>query len=441
MRPDFEGSLKTVFARQHILGAIGVLAVAIVALLAIAWRPAFPPIQPPPPTAFPRELVARGEVLASAGNCLDCHTAPGGPTGAGGKKLFTRVGFFYSTNITPDPETGIGAWSEGAFTRALREGVSRDGRHLYPVVFPYTHYSQLEDADIRALYAYFMTRPATKAPNRPNELSFPVDLRPLQALWKILFFRPGPYRPDPARDARWNRGAYLSEALAACSNCHTDRNGLGAEQVGHPYAGAMIDGWVAEALDISPSPARWTEAELFAYLRHGDSPPHGVAIGPMRTVVRGLAKLPDDDLQAMATYIASLNSPSGAPLEPALQRARAPAPPATEPQRRGEAIYLAHCASCHGAPGSPPTVARSPLGLNAALWNRYRPYNMLRTILDGIDGKDGLPGAMPGFRDKLSDQDLAALATYLRASHTTMPPWGLIEELVRATRNDPLRLK
>lgn len=427
-------------ARQHILGAIGVVAVAIVALLAVAWRPVFPPIAPPPPTAFPRELVARGEVLASAANCVDCHTKSGGPAGAGGKPLFTGVGFFYSTNLTPDAETGIGAWSEGAFFRALREGVSRDGRHLFPV-FPYTHYSRLEDADIRALYAYFMTRPAVRAANRPHELSFPADVRPLLALWKLLFFKPGPHRPDPAHDAQWNRGAYLAEGLAACATCHTDRNGFGAEQVGHPYAGAMADGWFAEALDINPAPARWTEAELFAYLRHGDSPPHGVPVGPMRGVVRGLAKLPDEDVRAMAAYLASLNAPFAAPVEPALARAKSPAPPKTGPEREGEALYIQHCASCHGGPGSPPTVARSPLSMNASLWNRYRPYNMLRAILDGIDEKDGLPGGMPAFRDKLSDRELATLAAYLRATHTNMPPWSLLEDLVRSTRNDPQRLK
>jgi nicotinate dehydrogenase subunit B len=229
--------------------------------------------------------------------------------------------------------------------------------------------------------------------------------------------------------------------MAACANCHTERNGAGAEQVGHPYAGAMVDGWFAEAIDINPSPARWTEAELFAFLRHGDAPLHGVPVGPMRGVVRGLGKLPDEDLRAMAAYFATLSTPLGAPIEPALTRAAAPVPPKTDLQRQGEALYLEHCASCHGAPGSPPTGARSPLGLNAALWNRYRPYNLLRTVLDGIDGQDGLPGAMPGFRDKLSDHELAALATYLRTSYTTLPAWDQIEGLVHSTRNDPLRLR
>ena len=167
---------------------------------------------------------------------------PAARPNAGGKSIYRRYGTFYSTNLTPDPETGIGAWSEAAFARALREGVSRDGAHLFPV-FPYTHYTQLADADVGALYAYFMTRPPVNAPNRTNTLPFPLDARALQALWKIPFFRAGPYRPDLGRDPRWNRGAYLAEALAACGVCHTDRNLLGAEQWGHPYAGAPVDGW------------------------------------------------------------------------------------------------------------------------------------------------------------------------------------------------------
>jgi len=426
-------------ARRHILGAIGVAAVAVVALLAFAWRPAIAPVPPPAPTSFPRELVENGERLASAGNCIDCHTAPGGPANAGGKPTRTKIGNFYSTNLTPDPETGIGAWSEAAFTRALREGVSRDGRHLFPV-FPYTHYTQLADADVRALYAYFMTRPPVKAPNQPNTAYFPIDVRPLQAVWKSIFFTPGPYRPDPARDPLWNRGAYLAEALAGCSVCHTDRNLVGAEQIGHPYAGAVIDGWYATPLDISPSPARWSEDDFFTFLRRGESPPHGVALGPMRAVVRSLARLPDDDVQAIATYFASLNTPLGAPLEPALARGLTPTAPATDQHRAGEKVYLQHCASCHGTPGSPPSVAKSPLGLTASLWARYRPFNLLLTVLNGIDGSDGLPGSMPGFRDKLSDQELEALVVYLRASHTTLPPWGLISDRVTRARNDPLSL-
>ncbi len=424
---------------RHILGVIGVAAVAVVALLAFAWQPAIEPIEPPSPTSFPRDLVETGEALATVGNCIDCHTAPGGTPNTGGKAIYRKLGTFYSTNITPDLETGIGAWSEAAFARALREGVSRDGAHLFPV-FPYAHYTQLADADVRALYAYFMTRPPVKAANRPNTLYFPLDVRPLQAVWKSLLFKPGPYRPDPSHDARWNRGAYLAEALAGCGTCHTARNLLSAWQIGHPYAGAAYEGWYATPLDISPSPARWSEEELFTYLRRGESPPHGVALGPMRSVVRNLARLSDDDLRAMTTYLISLNRPSGAALEPRIARALFPAAPSTDRQRAGHKLYLEHCASCHGAPGSAPPVARSPLGLTEVIWNPYQAYNLVLTILDGIDGRDGLPGTMPGFRDELSDDDIESLAIYLRTSHTTLPIWGLLAERITLARNAPMSL-
>lgn len=426
-------------AARQILAVLGVAAVAVMALLAFAWRPAIAPIAPPAPSSFPTDLIATGEALASAGMCIDCHTARGGAASAGGKPIGTRIGTFYSTNLTPDPETGIGAWSEAAFARALREGVSRDGRHLFPV-FPYTHYTQLTDADVRAIYAYFMSRPPVKAPNKPNTVIFPLDARPVLALWKSLFFKPGPYRPDPAHDQRWNRGAYLAEALAACSTCHTARNLLGAESVGHPYAGAVQDGWHAASLDISHMPFQWTGEALFAYLRHGDSPPHGVPLGPMRAVVRDLAKLSDDDLRAMTAYFISLNHPFVGKREAALARARSPVAPVTERQKEGQALFVQHCASCHGMGDGPPPVARSPLGMSATLWDRYRVHNLAATILDGIDGSDGLPGAMPGFRDKLTDHDIESLALYLRAAYTTWPAFGLMKEWLPLARNEPMKL-
>jgi nicotinate dehydrogenase subunit B len=213
----------------------------------------------------------------------------------------------------------------------------------------------------------------------------------------------------------------LAEGPAARGACHTARNALGAEQVGHPYGGAAIDGWIATPLDVSPSPARWSEAELFAYLRTGESPPHGVAVGPMRTVVKDLVKLPDSDLKAIAAYIVSLNRPSGAPPEPATAKAQAPAPPASVDEHPGLKVYRANCASCHEPGSSAAGAARSPLGLNASLWLEDRPQNFIRTVVDGIEGSDGLPGAMPAFRGKLTGVEIAAIAAYLRASRTTAP--------------------
>jgi mono/diheme cytochrome c family protein len=406
-------------------------------LLALAWHPAIPPIAPPAPSSFAPELVARGEMLAGAGNCMACHTARGGQPEAGGRPFTTAIGTFYSSNITPDAETGIGSWSEAAFTRALREGVARDGRHLFPV-FPYDHFTKLTDADIKALYAYVMTRSPVKAPDRSNTVPFPLDVRALQAIWKMIYFRPGPYRPDPQHDAQWNRGAYLAQGLAACGACHTARNALGAESVGHPYGGpyggALFSGWIATPLDVSPSAARWSESDIFAYLRTGESPPHGVAVGPMRLVVKGLAKLPDSDLNAIAAYFVSLNRPSGAPLGPGIAKAMAPDPPASPGETQGLKIYRANCAGCHDQGGA----AHSPLGLNASLWLEDKPHNFVRTVLDGIDGSDGLPGAMPAFRDKLTNADFEALAEYLRFARTNAPGWPGLGAMVRKIRTESM---
>jgi mono/diheme cytochrome c family protein len=425
-------------SRRALLAIAGIGAVAVVALQAFAWQPAIPPVPPPAPSSFAPELVAKGEVLAEAGNCVACHTAHGGKLAAGGRPFPTGIGTFYSTNITPDPATGIGDWSEAAFHRALREGVARDGRLLFPV-FPYDHFTKLTDADIRALYAYFMTRPAVQAADRPNTVPFPLDVRALQALWKAIYFKRGPYQPDPGRDAQWNRGAYLAEGLAACGACHTARNALGAEQVGHPYGGALFDGsWVATPLDVSPSPARWSEAEFFTYLRTGESPPHGVALGPMRTVIKDLAKLPDSDLKAIAAYFISLNRPSGADPAPSLAKATnplialRPLPPISPNEREGLPLYSAHCAACHEAGSTAPGAARSPLPLTAPLWLELRPQNVVHTVLDGIDGNDGLPGAMPGFRDKLNDEEVSAVIKYVRALRTNALGWpDLLKDIAK----------
>ena len=206
------------FAALAVLGAA--------AFAALAWRPAVAPIQPPAPASFPSELVARGEILAAGGYCAACHTVKGGALNAGGYPMRSGFGTIYSTNITPDPETGIGTWSEAAFRRAMHEGVSRDGSHLFPA-FPYDHFTQLTDADVAALYAYFMTRPPVPSPARANDLPFPLNMRALQAGWKLLFFRPGRFEPVPGRDAEWNRGAYLVEGLSHCGACHTPRNAAG----------------------------------------------------------------------------------------------------------------------------------------------------------------------------------------------------------------------
>src|SRR5476649_567664 len=287
-----------------------VVAIALIAgaagAFAVAWRPAIPAVDPPAPQSFDTALVKHGRELAAIGNCNDCHTVRGGKSFAGGLPVPTPFGTIFSSNITPDAETGIGRWPETAFRRAMRAGVDRDGRHLYPT-FPYDHFTNVSDEDDQALYAYLMTRQPVHAPARENQLSFPLDQRFVIAGWKLLFLRRGTYQPDNTKSAEWNRGAYLVEGLAHCGACHTPRNGLGAERASAAFAGGDVDNWHAYAINAqSPAPVPWDADALFAYLRDGWHPDHGVARGPMAEVVSNLSGVADSDISAIAVYMAGV---------------------------------------------------------------------------------------------------------------------------------------
>ncbi|KRA66525.1 aldehyde dehydrogenase [Caulobacter sp. Root655] len=423
--------------KRLLVGLLAAVVVAMVGFAAFAWRPSIGKITPPAASGFSPALVARGEVLAGAGYCSTCHTAKGGQPFAGGYPMQTGFGTIYSTNITPDAKTGIGTWSEAAFRRAMHQGVARDGSHLLPA-FPYDHFTKLTDADVSALYAYMMTRPAVVAPDRRNGIAFPLNIRALQAGWKLLYFRPGRFEPDAARSAEWNRGAYLAQGVSHCGACHTPRGALGAEKRDKAFAGAAIDNWIAPALTAAnPSPAPWDRAELVAYLRTGVSHYHGVAAGPMAPVVHdGLAKLPDADIRALAVYFADTDGAAGraASLAPALQRAAAAdrlnVGPQTDPSAR---LYTAACASCHYNGAGQPAPLRPDLALNSAV-NLDDPTNLVRVVLHGVGAREGAPGVvMPAF-DRLSDADIARLATYLRATRTDKPAWPNLEKKVAAIR-------
>ncbi|MFL6790230.1 MAG: cytochrome c, partial [Bradyrhizobium sp.] len=225
-----------------------VLIVGAAAAFAIVWRPTIAAIEPPAPRTFDAALVKHGRDLAAIGNCNDCHTIRGGKNFAGGLPVPTPFGTIYSSNITPDRESGIGQWSEAAFRRAMRDGVNREGRHLYPT-FPYDHFTNVSDEDDRALYAFLMTRQPVRAGARENQLSFPFNQRPLIAGWKLLFLRRDGYQADATKSAEWNRGAYLVAGLAHCGACHTPRNALGAERVTAQFSGGDVDNWLAYALN------------------------------------------------------------------------------------------------------------------------------------------------------------------------------------------------
>lgn len=269
-----------------------------------AWETEIDPVDPPDPSSFRAALVQHGAELARIGNCRICHTAPGGEPFAGGLPLATPFGTIYSTNITPDPETGIGRWSEAAFIRAMRKGVDREGRHLYPA-FPYDHFTLVTEQNNQAIFAYLMTREPVRAATPTNDIPFPLNLRPILAGWKLFFFREGVFSPDRSRDAEWNRGAYLAEGLGHCSACHTPRNVLGAEKQSQRYAGDEAEGWYAYALNAA-SPARvpWEQDSLANFLRHGFFGTHGMARGAMAPVVRDLGSVPEEDVRAVAAYVA-----------------------------------------------------------------------------------------------------------------------------------------
>src|SRR5579864_2193109 len=327
-----------------------VIAVALggaIAAFAVAWRPAIEPIGPPAAQSFDPGLVKRGRDLAAIGNCSDCHTTPGGKAFAGGLPVPTPFGAVYSSNITPDPETGIGRWSEAAFQRAMRRGVDRGGHHLYPT-FPYDHFTNVSDEDDRALYAFLMTRAAVRAPARANDLAFPFNQRFVVAGWKLLFLKGGAYKADSSQSAQWNRGAYLVEGLAHCGACHTPRNALGAERTNASFSGGDVDNWHAYAINAqSLSPLPWTTDALFHYLRYGWDSDHGVARGPMAEVTANLSSVPESDVRAVAVYMASVSgAPAQARASAAPPETRSPSASPGPGDTPGASIYQAACAAC-----------------------------------------------------------------------------------------------
>ncbi|MDO6725144.1 cytochrome c [Celeribacter halophilus] len=404
-----------------------------------AYRPAISPIRVSDLPAFDPEVVEQGRLMAAAGFCSECHSAPGNPPYAGGYGMETGFGTLYSTNITPDPETGIGSWSEEAFVRAMHEGVDREGRHLFPA-FPYDHFTLMTEADVRAIYAYLMTEVEPVVASEPESgLPFPLNLRIWQAGWKLLFVDLGRFEPDPDKSAEWNRGAYLVEGATHCGACHTPRNLLGAEIRSKDFEGAAIDRWIAPALTAeNPAIIRWTAEEFTEYLKSGATRAHGVAAGPMAPVVHaGLQELPDSDLKAIGIYLGDV---VGAPqpeaeVEAAIEASlRAGQPSAGYREELGERLYASACAACHYnatqiVPGRP------DLGINSAT-RLDAPDNLLQVILNGVGNEEGMAGVvMPGFRNALSDDEVAAIAAYLRASRTDAAHWPELANTVARIRN------
>ena len=413
----------------------------LVAALA-GWRSALPAAGQGVGMVYSQATIERGRQLAAAGNCAGCHTAPGGMPNAGGLAMQTPFGRVFTTNLTPDTKTGLGLWSYAAFERAMREGISRDGRHLYPA-FPFTSFAKISDEDLTAIYAYLMAQPAVSAPTPPAEMAFPFSVRPLMAAWNGLFHDAQAFVLEPDQSAEWNRGAYLVNGLGHCSACHTPRNALGAELGGKAFlAGAMVDGWEAPALtSLSRAPVPWTQNELYRYLRLGHTEAHGVAAGPMGDVVKELRHLPDADVQAMARYLASFNAAVSDKDIAAQARQVVLSAQQAEPglRNQGQRLFKGACASCHHDGDGPRLLGvNTPLALNSNL-HSARSDNLLRNILDGIRTPASTDiGFMPAFRHSLSDEQIAALAGYMRSRYAPgQPAWPDLAQAVSRVRALP----
>jgi nicotinate dehydrogenase subunit B len=416
---------------------------SLVALLAAAfpWRSAMAPIARPDSGTYSAATVERGRQLAALGDCAVCHTAEGGSLNAGGRPLATPFGTVYATNITPDVETGMGNWSFAAFERAMRQGIHRDGRHLYPA-FPYTHFTRASDGDLQALYAYLMAQPPVRQITPATALSFPFNLRPLMSFWNAMFLRPGELPTDSAQSASWSRGKYLVEGLGHCAGCHSPRNALGAEAGGaHHLAGGWVDGWEAPALTrLSNAPIPWSKQDLVEYLRTGYSALHGSASGPMAPVITQLAAVPDEDIEAMASYLSSFSaSRSDAEREAVKSALESPVPGAAA--LAGAQLYEGACAVCHHAapPGAGPRAdvfgIQSALAVNTNLHSE-RPDNLVRVIMEGVaTERAGVHGAMPGFREHFDDRQMTTLLEYLRARFAPgRPAWPELPQTIARIR-------
>ena len=396
---------------------------------------------PPLPEAPIRDedMVSRGEDLAQLGGCQSCH----GEDLSGGAALETPFGTIFVTNITPDVDTGIGMWSAEAFRRAMRHGVDREGRYLYPA-FPFDAFTNTTDADLDALYAYLQSVPAVSKNAASNTFGFPFNNRILMAGWGMLFLDPGPYVPDPEQDEVWNRGAYLTEGLGHCQACHTPRNAFGAMDRDAAYAGALADGWWSPALDgTGTSPIGWTTDELINYFYDGWDENHGIAAGPMAEVIGNISTLPENDMKAIATYFAALSQPTAdetanrnvarnAAAATALAQGTVPEPTGDPAIDHGAEVFVARCANCHRS-GSE-TV---PLALVSAVTGP-EPENFLHVVLYGVSPTENayFVRPMPGF-SQLPAEDIADLAAFVRHQFTDGPLWPDVGQLVDTVLSRP----
>ncbi len=359
-------------------------------------------------------LVARGEYLATVGDCAACHTARDGQRYAGGRSLGTPFGDVPAPNITPDPETGIGQWSFDDFWNALHQGKGRRGELLYPV-FSYTSFTKVTRDDALAIFAYLQSLPSVQRPDTAPGLEFPYNVRSSLVAWRALYFKPGEYRPDPAKSESWNRGAYLVQGLGHCNECHTTRDSLGGIEQDRHLTGGQIPqlDWYAPDLSTQAGGGLdgWSAQDIVDLLKTGQSG-KGSAFGPMADVVRlSTQHMTDADLQAVAVYLQSL--PPRAPAAAAAPFKRASS------HEQGGKLYAQRCADCHGDNGQGVAGIYPPLDGNTSV-TEPTGINATRSVLLGgfapVTAGNPQPYSMPPFAQQLNDEDVAAVVGYIRQS-------------------------
>ncbi|HQQ68836.1 MAG TPA: c-type cytochrome [Alicycliphilus sp.] len=382
-----------------------------------------------PALAADGTLVERGRYLATAGDCVACHTAPGGKAMAGGLAIATPVGAIYSTNITPSKTHGIGNYTLQQFSDALRHGKRADGANLYPAM-PYTSYAKTSDEDIAAMYAYFMQDVAPVDAAAPTTaLPFPFNLRPAMGAWNALFHDATPYKPDPAHPPEWNRGAYLAQGLAHCTTCHTPRNAFMAEDLKRSLAGSQLGGWYAPNItsDANGGIGDWSAQDLVRYMSGQPVPGKGSAAGPMAEAVdHSLRHLTPEDLRAIAVYVKSVPAVANAKAEhpadsfgrqtDALDSIRGVALPKEHNAMTGPQLYDAYCAACHQAQAQGNDDGSLPSLFHNTSLGHANSDNLVQVMLHGVE-RYGVDSVMPGFAHELSDTQIATLGNYLLSSY------------------------
>ena len=363
------------------------------------------------------DLVKRGAYLVHAADCQACHTAPGGAPFAGGFAFNMPFGTIYSTNITPDKQTGIGNYTDAQFLAAVHEGIRADGENLYPAM-PYTSYTYMTDSDALAIKAYLFTLAPAHAPAKQNRLSSPYDQRRVLTLWNVMFNQDERFRPNTGQSPQWNRGAYLAEAMGHCGECHTPRNLAYALDNHRKFAGALTAGWRAYNITSNKDSGigDWSDQDVDLYLSTGHANGHGGAAGPMGEATDdSLSYLVPDDVHALVTYLRS--APAHASDVPRTVTTPAPAShkegTMANDNVRGEKIFAGACASCHDWTGVSPVTGYATLtGVRAV--NDPSAVNVAQTVIHGVNRRTAQGKIfMPAFGEGYSDDDIAAVANYV----------------------------